>query len=110
MSSRVCCEWWQEIKHRAAGCMGAFLAPVLGTKPCPRAKSVLVGQQGAPGVVIIPGVEVLTYSASRVLRKTPSFVGSHLKVQRLFLSHMLRLQARDGTEVSCPITLVKMFS
>lgn len=68
------------------------------------------GQEGAPGLVIIPGVKVLTFSVSRVLRKTPSFVGSHHKVQRLFLSHMLRLQARDGTEVSCSTTLVKMFS
>lgn len=89
---------------------GSLPGPSVRNQTMSEGKICFGGQQGAPGLVIIPTVEVLTYSASRVLRKTPSFVGRHCKVQRLFLSHILRVQARDGTEVSCPTTLVKMFS
>lgn len=78
---------------------GGFPGPGVRNQTMSKGKICFGDQQGAPGLVIIPDVEVLTYSASRVLRITPSLVGSHHKVQRLFLSHMLRLQARDGTEV-----------
>lgn len=50
-------------------------------------KSWFAGQRGAPGLVNIPGLGVLTYSASRVLRKTHSFVDSHHRAQRASLTH-----------------------